>query len=193
MAEKSFIEILEREIRDRLRAELRSELRAELAAELGGGLRAEQQAAEGFLHNAVFPAPSEILDAWLTGRVDKTTFANRKAYSAYRPRVAAHAGDGASQKPPPPPSSRSSADAIAVSPTTPQHIDARDLISRHSGSALGARFTRSQLKKAWRKAALRSHPDRYAQADSKTQARMRALFVSLSAAYETLDNLFAAQ
>lgn len=71
-----------------------------------------------------------------------------------------------------------------------ENLIAAELIRRHSGCQFGETLSRSELKSAWRKAALKTHPDRFCQADPTTQARMNLVFSELTKAYDQLLALF---
>ncbi len=150
---RSFIEILEDEIREDLKREMREELE--------------------FARRPVNPQAIHAagrLETWLASHVGPVTFkAARKPYGEPPKR----------QSPPPPPPTRA--------PETTEEMVAVALLSRHAGHALSERFTEAELKTVWRKAALKTHPDRFTGADSVTLMRATALFRELASAYELLS------
>ncbi|RYZ66999.1 MAG: hypothetical protein EOP05_18340, partial [Proteobacteria bacterium] len=66
------------------------------------------------------------------------------------------------------------------------------ILSRESGFTLESSFTEDQLKSAWRKAAMKTHPDRFAAEDQFKQIRMAAIFRELCEAYDLLSTAVAA-
>ncbi len=160
MQAKSFIEILEDEIRAEIRADLRRELEQELRAR---NAPKNTQA----IHAA------GRLETWLASHVGPVVFKTaRQPYGAPPKRT------------PPPP--------VTFSAETTEETIAAELLSRHAGHALPSQYTTDDLKTVWRKAALKSHPDRFAGADSVTVMRATALFRELAAAYELLSTKTAA-
>jgi DnaJ domain len=192
---KSFIEVLEAEIR----ADLRKEIEAEVLARFG---QASQPTHQG---SKTSPAGSQAvhaagrLETWLATNMGRTTFARPQAFRSYgsAPKAAsgstAHATSkaqaqtaehaGFAQK-----ASPASADVTRRTAATPEELCALELFNRISGSKLGTSFTEDEIKTAWRKAALKTHPDRFASEDQITQARMSAIFRELCEAYELLSN-----
>jgi hypothetical protein len=165
---KSFIEILEDEIRADLKRELRSEIQAELQAELDG--HTTRPRARGPQNPHAIHAAGR-LETWLASHVGPITFkTNRKPYGA-------SAGATARTR---------SAPVIHTAETTEETL-AIELLSRHAGRRLDTRYTADELKSVWRKAALKTHPDRFAGADHATVLRATALFRELAAAYELLS------
>jgi hypothetical protein len=156
---KSFIEILEDEIRHDLKREMREELE-----------RAQAPRNPQAIHAA------GRLETWLASHVGPITFkTNRQPYGAPPKRAAS--------LPPPP--------AVHAAETTEEML-ALALLSRHSGRALNAQYTHDELKTVWRKAALKTHPDRFVGSDQVTIMRATCLFRELAAAYELLSSKTAA-
>ena len=156
MLERSFIEVLE--------AEIREDLKREIAAEIASGLERERQP-----KNTQAIHAAGRLETWLASHVGPVTFkTNRKPY-----------GEPPKRTPPPPP--------VTHAVETTEEMIAVELLSRHSGSALAFRYTQDELKAVWRKAAMKTHPDRFAGADEITILRATALFRELAAAYELLS------
>jgi hypothetical protein len=180
MAAKSFIEILEQEIRKDLREEIENQVRKEMQA----GKRQT-------------PHVSESWETWLVSNVEKAFFSRsqeaRRVYS------------GATKTPRSPKESKSKVDPIDAQSDiqSDEHLEVRrsashfeeacalEILRRNSGVVIPDAFTRAELKGAWRKAALKSHPDRFSQADQGAQAHAAALFRELAHAYELLENLFS--
>jgi hypothetical protein len=172
MAAKSFIEILEQEIRKDLREEIENQVRKEMQA----GKRQT-------------PHVSESWETWLVSNVEKAFFSRsqeaRRVYSGATP------PPRSAKKPKP------KVDDLNLRPDEHrtavrfEEACAVELLCRHSGITIPEAFTRAELKSAWRKAALKSHPDRFSQADQAAQAHAAALFRELAHAYELLENLFS--
>ncbi len=171
----SFIEILEEQIRKDLRKEIEAEVRAELAKEKG----------QEFAENTA--DPTENLAARLATGLKRFTF-----------RTQTHVGYPRSKRPetvstrpePREPNAKPVPPEIRKRAETFQTLCAFELLRRHSGNRLPEEFTESELKSAWRQAALKSHPDRHLDADATTQAQMAALFRELQTAYALLAELF---
>jgi hypothetical protein len=183
MAGKTFIDVLEAQIRADLRAEIEAEVRAKLGYEP---------------HETQFARPSghvnsagDRLATWLATHIEKTTFV---------PGPRARREYGAQQEPKKGTSTgafKPSYSAPKAAPAEPritvalvEDICRLELLRRH-GAHIGDSFTRAELKSAWRKAALKTHPDRFAQADQKTQIRMAATFREIKAVFTELERLFA--
>ena len=168
MTEKSFFEVLEEQMRNEIRAELEREFTAKQKASKPVDL-AEAKAGQ--------------FQTWIASHVEKTYFtpSAKKAYGS-----TARKGQEAPR-----------ASAAPRSQTRPsreltlEQILSLELVRRHSGVFLEENFNESELKSAWRRAALKSHPDRFEGADQITQARATALFRELSKAYECLQQVVA--
>ena len=171
---KSFIEVLEAEIR----ADLRKEIEAEVQARYGRtpGVICEQ-APSAAVHAA------GRLETWLASHVGPITFARtagaRKVYGAPAKCAAAIL----------PMSPKIEVDSCFFTVTTATEFFAVEILNRQSPLKLTPTFTEENLKSVWRKAALKTHPDRFTGADEITQTRMTVLFRELVEAYETLINL----
>jgi hypothetical protein len=160
---KSFIEVLE----DEIRTDLRKEIEAEMTGRNG------ERAPSAAVHAA------GRLETWLASHVGPVTFktAKKNAYGAPKARAKApvaaiHAISASSPR--------------VFTATTPAELFALELLNRQSPIALNISFTEDELKSVWRKAALKTHPDRFAAADQITQTRMTVLFRELATAYEIL-------
>lgn len=192
---KSFIEMLE----DEIRQDLRSEIEAEVLARFG---RLDQ--------DSTAKAPSAAssaagrLETWLASNMGRTTFARPQAAArSYNVKPGASAsttapGAAPSQSAARPQlestqaASQTTKSAAKFQATTAEQLIAVELLARHSGKALDATFTEDELKSVWRKAALKTHPDRFAGEDQIKQLRMATLFRELSSAYEVLSDLVEA-
>lgn len=182
MAGKSFYEILERQIRADLREDIRKEVEAELRSELTKGQAATTGSPSDGLH--------ERVECWLASHVNKMFFhqgaAAQRVYKSQNPsrpeRKVEPEKKPAHQEP-----------ALRLEFTRIEDLCALELIRRHSGVALGSCLSASELKAAWRKAALRTHPDRFTQEDALTQAQMGAVFNELVEAYDQLSCQFNKQ
>ncbi len=193
-SQKSFIEILEDQIRTDLRAEIEAEVFQRLASKsslhAGPDLNSE---ASGITTQA----PGRDLETWLLPRLKKTVFTSsslaQKTYAqkgssdphrlnnteqtAQTKRKSTHSNSSHSTRSVP----------VKYTAQTVEELCAIEFLRRHGDPNLKATFTHDELKGAWRKAALKCHPDRFAQSDTVTQARMTALFRELIAAYDLLD------
>lgn len=181
---KSFIDILEEQIRSDLRKEIEIEIREEL-----------QRQERKLERDSTRPSSRafEGVETWLAARAQKAFFSQEsKARRTYQ-----KSASSAAQRTDPHRTSRSHDDpgrkkdgAPRFRPNRIEDLCAAELIRRHSSGHLADSFSLMELKGAWRKAALQTHPDRYAQADAITQARMASLFSEIMAAYEQLVERF---
>ncbi len=167
---KSFIEVLEAEIR----ADLRQEIEAEVQARYGlASAPAGEHAPSAAVHAA------GRLETWLASHVGPITFSRtagaQKVYGSPKKRA-----------PAPPIVLKIEASAPTFTATTSAEFFAIEILNQQSASKLAVSFTEDGLKAVWRKAALKTHPDRFAGADEITQTRMTVLFRELAEAYETL-------
>lgn len=176
MAAKSFMEILEEQIRADLRSEIEAEVRASLAKSTEPELARPARA---------FGAT----ETWLAANVAKSFFAQRgvgrKAYPPPPPRVREQTQERARTE-----RNRKSSAGPRRSAKSVEELCALELLNRHSGLSLPLEFDSSQLKGAWRKAALKTHPDRFAETDAVTTAQMNVLFTEITRAFELLESLF---
>jgi hypothetical protein len=170
--------VLETQIRADLRAEIEAEVRAKLD-------RAERMRIDADPGPAAPCAPlgaADRLEVWLSANVDKTFFpTTAKARREYGVKAAPSAKEIKRPEP------RRQEPTITV--THLEDLCRLELLRRH-GARLGETFTLSELKTAWRQAALKTHPDRFVQADSRTQTRMAAIFREIAATVEELESLF---
>lgn len=184
MAGKLFYEILE----EQLRAEIRKELEAEIRAGLESGSQAgptvdptEALKREG---------AAGRIETWLATHVKQSTFAaSRPGFRSYRIKTARP-----QPKAEPAVEPRAALQAASRAEARFQATSVEDLcrleLLRRNGARIEDAFTVQDLKTAWRKAALKTHPDRFAQADHGTQLRMSALFRELAEAYDQLSARF---
>ncbi len=184
-APKSFIEVLENEIR----ADLRKEIEAAVAARYGSTPLATQGSTIERAPSAAIHAAGR-LETWLASHVGPITFKSNKTYAknAARPATDTAAKTDAASAP----ASVSVLTKLAdrtFTATTAKELVAIEALNRQSPSPLSPTFTEDELKAVWRKAALKTHPDRFASADQITQIRMTVHFRELVAAYEVLLSL----
>ena len=165
---KSFIEVLEAEIRADLRKEMQSEVQ----------FRTQASAPSQGLHAA------GRLESWLASHVGPITFAKplaaRKMYGSVNVKAAPKATAAATK-------TRSEKPVFTAS--TVEEMIAVEMLTRYSSITLATSFTEDELKSVWRKAALKTHPDRFAGEDQITQMRMTVLFRELAEAYACLTSL----
>lgn len=176
---KSFIEVLEAEIR----ADLRKEIEAEVLARLGGAAHAST-GRPSTLESRETQAAGRF-ETWLAANVGPITF-NRKqtAQARYTGQPRAKTAEPRTTATPAP--TAQPAAPTRFHATTAADLFAIEILNRQSPTALGASFTEDELKAVWRKAALKTHPDRFVGSDAITQTRMTVLFRELAEAYETL-------
>lgn len=183
MKGKSFFEILENQLRKDLRAEIEAEVRAEMSKNQNTNRHPYR---DGTLQAQ---AASGTAESWLASHLGKTLFSRRQeARKAYQSKPIARpqatvVNQSANQS-----VDRSVEPSIHLSTT--EDLVAIEFLRRHSGIKINETLTRSELKQAWRKAALKTHPDRYIEADSITQARMKAIFQEICTAYERIESHF---
>ena len=171
---KSFIEVLEEQIRQDLRAEVEAEVRAEFTKSQGPAAKTSPTASSDLVGR---------FESILASRVGQTVFSKvglgKQAYGT---------------KPAPAPKAQPQPAAPTTEPSftakTVEQLCAIEMIKRHSDARLGTTFTFRELKSAWRKAALGTHPDRFAGADEITRMRATVTFRELVEAYELLSNSF---
>ncbi|MCM2282484.1 MAG: hypothetical protein NDI61_11640 [Bdellovibrionaceae bacterium] len=192
----SFMEILESELRKSLRNELRDELRAELRAEL---LRNRPAEASEFVQERF-----ELwLNAKFTGPARATTQATHPSANHRRHPYPARATDRRHPNPSssapsevtptmtatsasvtdsaPEPITESMTDSVTEpTPRIAHTLDAEDVAAleffRRHGTALPCDFTQDELKLAFRRLALRFHPDRHALAPESERRQLTILF-----------------
>ena len=174
MAPKPFYEILVDEIEAQVRADV---------AQSGGSSRPETQPG---VHQ---PSPrasfiNERLEAWLATHVERVIPGRgrspRQAYGIKK-------SSSRSQKQAAP---EPATIEIRVRASGAEALCAVELLGRTSGIKLQDTFSESELKTAWRRAALQSHPDRFTGADPALQTRQTELFRELALAYDLLSQLF---
>lgn len=181
---KSFIEVLE----DEIRADIRREVESELATRFATAAPAGAAAPSAALHAA------GRLETWLASHIGPITFKSpRSAYGATASRSSAarapHAPAPHAPAPRGPGAARAvpAAEAPRFTALTSADAIAYELLNR--AAALPTSFTADELKSAWRKAALKTHPDRFVGQDLITITRMTAAFRELAQAYEQLHAL----
>jgi hypothetical protein len=187
---KSFIAILEEQIRDQLRAEIRSEIRSEIRAEIEAETRkkSDHLATTGPAATSAAASAADRLATWLTANIDQVHFSSRKqartGYASHQP----HHSEKTQAAPRPAESAKS---AKSISDPMAKVTSVEDLVRvellRRNGAKLGDSFTRSELKAAWRKVALKTHPDRFTGADHATQLRTAAIFREVASAVADLE------
>jgi hypothetical protein len=169
----SFMEALE--------AELRKEIREEVAKEFAIGRRPPQGPNPRTLH------AHEALELWLSARVE-TKVANitrTAAFSGYAHQAAVkseHIGHVVGSV------TNAVAEAVSaarefmsetVSPRA-HELDAMDIAAleffRRNGVGLNSGFAAEELKSAYRKLALKFHPDRHVDGDELTRTRFAEMF-----------------
>jgi hypothetical protein len=198
MATKSFIEILEEQIRTDLRREIEAEVRSELQNELRRETLGQEKTQS---HSAPCHSEPVMPTEWLLHSLGKTFFGSlataqktyQKAYQAKATTQAAHQEihHAPRAKATAPGQLQSlNSEAQRYSPKTLEEICALELIRRTSSVSIGDSYTEGELKTAWRKAARKTHPDLFAQADQVTQMRMSVLFRELAEAFEHLQAAF---
>jgi hypothetical protein len=179
MPGKSFVEVLEEQIRHDLRSEIEAEVRAEFARnnETTGPVRAT--------------GPADLagrFESLLASRVGRTVFSKvstaRRAYGS--PKKARPTPAAAPETP-----RQTAFTEPMFTATTVEQLCAIEMIKRHGGTRLGSTFTMKELKTSWRKAALATHPDRFIGADEITRMRAAAMFRELAESYELLLNELA--
>jgi hypothetical protein len=171
---KSFIEVLEEQIRTDLRREIEAEVRAEMKSSASAPTESSPAA----------EAMAGRFEVWLATHVGRTSFARKATYAKSGTRPMAREAAPAPAAPVAP------LEPARVRATTVEEICALELLLRHSGSRLETEFTEAQLKSVWRRAALKSHPDRFVAQEALVQLQKAALFRELASAYETLERLF---
>ena len=192
----SFMEALE--------AELRKEIRAELLAEFGGGEALD----------AATPAPSPTLSAaermelWLSANSGVRVFKNTRKQE-YKGGTSNFDNSHAARAPAPV-TQPTVLDAVreaviaaqgfvddAVKPAVrPAHeLDVMDIAAleffRRNGVSLRENFDESDLKSAYRKLALKFHPDRHANASAFERKRCGELFSQASEQTKRLSRHFS--
>ena len=189
MAAKSFIEILEERIRKEIELEYEGELKSASKSDLtnhsGRATGADFKELRG---PAKIAARADRLEVWLATNLEKSEFKNpgkgHKSYASSAQRrnssVSPHARAQQAQRVPP----RS---------FTADEICALELLQIECNIHFSNDFSQSDLKAAWRKAALLTHPDRYAQANTTIQAAMAQKFTALATAFQVLENSFKQQ
>lgn len=208
---KSFIEVLQDQIREDLRLEIREEMAAELAAEI----RAQESKFSNSPNSKgkEFTSTSELSATWLAANVEKSFFRPLKlANQAYRQtsnkKTRQTSNIPHDVKPLPKPFQNRSDNVIEFlqinlkenqqeghkeslrKAVKPEEVCALELIARHSGFNFDTLFSKVDLKKAWRIAALKTHPDRHAELNPSRKANQGVVFGELAQAYETLAQLF---
>lgn len=169
---RNFMEILEAE----LRKEIREEIRQEVLRELGLGSE-EDVRTQTTPHPTTEPSPSaavsarERLELWLS-----TTFAAPKSAPPRRP-YRMRPNTSSTQ----PSESPQQTETEATIRLRRHHdLDAQDIAAleffRRHGSVLTHDFSEDELKSAFRRLALKFHPDRHASASDAERKEFGALF-----------------
>jgi hypothetical protein len=179
MPSKSFIEILE----DQIRQDLRSEIRREIEQEMKNANKPHD---ESVSDSRTAASMSGRVESWLAANIGKTVFGRpQQARQAYR--TGAPRKETRPTEPPPP---QEPPKEPTFTPRCVEELMAVEIIRRQSGVKLASSFTENELKSAWRRAALKTHPDLCSQADALTQAKAHAHFQELVAAYDRLQAAF---
>lgn len=177
MKTKSFIEVLEEQIR----LDLRKEIEAEVRAELSRNTEAAPLKAKPI-------SGAERIETWLSARLQQFSFHPRATGYPKKPSPAKE--PHVRQAPPSKMDRVIEKEVIRKRAESFETICAMELLKRHSGGKLPESFSESELKSAWRHAALKTHPDRHIGEDHVIQARASALFRELQLAYTILSELF---
>jgi hypothetical protein len=188
MASKSFFEVLEQQIRTDLRAEIEAEVR-------------DQYARQAAKRPAGTEAAQARLNIWMASATEHKIHAQRtsghKAYSSgnsSQAKAASHkksaSHDSPNLKITKPESQQIPANEVKRKVEQPELLVSLELLNRYSGGVLNESFTRTDLNRAWRKAAFATHPDRFGQSDLISQTRAKALFCELAKAFDSLEALF---
>lgn len=185
-AQKSFIQLLEDEIRNDLRREIEAEVMKRYGPGLGQDTSTDTSA----------QAPSQAvhaagrLETWLASNMGRTVFSRAQAGSrSYNVKTAnGSAAKATTESAPTQATSRvqTNGTVFRFTATTSEQLVAAQLLARHAQKTLSETFSADELKTVWRKAALQTHPDRFAGEDQITQVRMAAIFRELCDAYELL-------
>lgn len=180
MPSKSFIEVLEEQIRTDLRREVEAEVRAEMEA------KAKSSTGPGSRRSAF---KAESLETWLATHVSRSSFAKRAAYA--KPSPAETTKASAPVENARPDSTEDVTTRVQTArATSAEELCALELLVRNSGAKLRPEFTEAELKSVWRRAALKTHPDRFCGEERIIQVQKAALFRELASAYDTLRRLF---
>lgn len=183
MKAKSFIEVLEEQIRLDLRKEIEAEVRASFAKEMANEARGPEP------QTTAPSSPKERLDGWLSVHLKRFSFQHQAASSPYPRRTPPPTPQGSKSPETSPPQQASPPRSQAQ---TFEELCALELLRRHSGGKLPECFSEAELKSAWRHAALKTHPDRHIGENHSVQAQAAALFRELQLAYTVLSETFIA-
>lgn len=177
----SFYEILEARVRTDLRKEIETEVRAELKRPVSSIMSSPRP----------FSETSDPLETWLASRLSTTFFfadntRARRTYRASTPRSGTTQTRINDQD-----TTQATAEKASrrASATSAADLCRLELFRRH-GASIATTFSENDLRRAWHKAALQTHPDRFAQDDAVTQARMATIFRELADAYADLQAKF---
>ncbi len=166
--QSNFMDVLAEELRKDLRADVRAELLAELGLEPAAAAR------------ELFPSPAtsarERLDLWLSAKFGAKSMGAAKTARSY-PKTAAH------EDPRPGKAATGARPATDEGPRTTHALDAEDHAAleffRREGRPLTDDYTEFELKAAYRKLALKLHPDAHAGEDERDRHRWAARFQQL--------------
>lgn len=218
MRKNSFYEVLEEQIRADLRKEIATEIAAEIATEFEGATEAAVLARLGIQAAEAGPLASirsksqkaqhqhraESVETWLASRVGKWTFDRRHhGANAYKSHLKTDTTQSPAEekKTAQPPNSPSQGGAYKDAPPQDSRLRieasnfselcAIELLQRFGKGKLPEAFCMDEVKTLWRKAALKTHPDRFPEASAQQQADLHAVFAEISQAYEILLEAFA--
>jgi hypothetical protein len=170
MPAKSFIQVLEEHIRRDLMKELCEEYRS------------ESSTAAATVRKPI--DPQGRLETWLATNIGKAEFSRarqgQRQYASLTKKPSTHT---------PVPEAHTTEPRREL-PLSFEELCALELLNRASDRILSASFSRAELKASWRRAALRTHPDRFVTTDPATQKKRGEEFASLVEAFELLDSSF---
>jgi hypothetical protein len=193
MKTKSFFEVLEKQIRADLTQELRAEIQAELRHSPRPGTQASAVNATGATHFAE-SFHAEYLQVWLAthSRYQKRSTPKQSPYGQrvatpfekeVREEVEVELERDIKQKPKPP------HQMSKVTLSSSEEAAALALLNRY-GAGLTLPFSNLDLRRAWRKAANQTHPDRFVGAAPELQVQMTSAFCAVTDAAELLEESF---
>lgn len=177
--DKSFFEILEA----RIRAEIETDLREEILREIGPDFEPGSRPAPP-RQKPVAADPTGFFMTELLSRAGRHSFQNpHRARQAYPHR--ASASPKAEQGPAPQESNEPRRSAASAEESL-----ALSVLSRFSGCSIPEEFTLKDVRTTFRKAALKTHPDRFHRATEVEQKLAHQRFQDLTSAFRLLEGLF---
>lgn len=180
---KSFIEVLEAELRAQIRAELLNEFT------VNEGIQASSSAAAANAVNVTPTAQQERLELWLLSHLSKPvqdptqtiSHPGMKAYSQHTQKC--QQKRSAQQKPLVAPQTK------AIHPLDVEDLAALEFL-RRQGAKLGDDYDAHELKTTYRTLALRMHPDRHTDASEPERQAWAERFAHLHEAVKRLSRHF---